>query len=98
MFGTVDRDGGSARPFLAWIGLLLMVAAFVWLQLLSPKSGLQVDIPAPATDSPFALVVLDPGHGGQDSGTMKSGILEKDLALDVALRGKRFLEPQGGTV
>ncbi|MEY2489032.1 MAG: N-acetylmuramoyl-L-alanine amidase [Verrucomicrobiota bacterium] len=95
MFGIVDRDGGSARPFLAWIGLLLMVASFVWLQLLSPKSGPQVDIPAPATDSPFALVVLDPGHGGQDSGTMKFGILEKELALDVAHRVERLLQLQG---
>jgi N-acetylmuramoyl-L-alanine amidase len=95
MFGRVDGYGGGARPLLAWIGLLLMAVSFVWLQILPSQPRPQVNIPPPATDSPFALVVLDPGHGGQDSGTMKAGILEKDLALDVALRAKRFLELQG---
>jgi len=95
MLGRAEGHGGSARPFLAWIGLLLMAVSFVWLQLLPSRPRPQVDIPAPAIESPFALVVLDPGHGGQDSGTMKAGILEKDLALDVALRAKRFLELRG---
>jgi N-acetylmuramoyl-L-alanine amidase len=95
MFGRVDGYSGSTRPLLAWIGLLLMAASFVWLQLLPSRPKLPVDIPAPATSGPFALVVLDPGHGGQDSGTMKAGILEKELALDVALRAKRFLQLQG---
>jgi len=95
MFGRVDREGGSARSLLAWIGLLLMAVSFIWLQLLSPKSTLPVDIPLPATEGPFALVILDPGHGGQDSGTKKAGILEKELALDVAHRTERFLQLQG---
>jgi N-acetylmuramoyl-L-alanine amidase len=92
---TVDRDRGSARSLLAWIGLLLMVVSFSWLQRLSPRSKPQVNIPAPATEGRFGLVVVDPGHGGQDSGTMKAGILEKDLALDVAHRVERFLQLQG---
>jgi N-acetylmuramoyl-L-alanine amidase len=95
MFGTVDRDRGSARSLLAWLGLLMMIVSFSWLQLLSPRSKPQVDIPAAATKGPFALVVLDPGHGGQDSGTIKPGILEKELALDVAHRAERFLQLQG---
>jgi N-acetylmuramoyl-L-alanine amidase len=95
MFGIVDRDRGSARRLLAWMGLLLMVLSFGWLQILSPRSKPQVNIPAPETEGPFALVVLDPGHGGQDSGTMKAGILEKELALDVAHRVERFLHLQG---
>ena len=95
MFGRVDRDRRRARPLLAWIGLLLMVVSFAWLQLLSPILEPQVDIRAPATNSLFALVVLDPGHGGQDSGTMKAGMLEKELALDVAHRVERLLQLQG---
>jgi N-acetylmuramoyl-L-alanine amidase len=94
MFGRVDGSGGSARSLLAWIGLLLMAASFVWLQLLPSRPRPRVDIPTPATDGPFALVVLDPGHGGRDSGTMKAGIVEKELSLDVALRVKRFLQLQ----
>jgi N-acetylmuramoyl-L-alanine amidase len=49
----------------------------------------------PKTEGPFALVVLDPGHGGKDSGTMKAGFAEKDLALDVANRVERLLQLQG---
>jgi N-acetylmuramoyl-L-alanine amidase len=94
MFGRVDHDRRRA-PLLAWIGLLLMVGSFAWLQLLSPIPGPPVDIPAPATEGPFALVVLDPGHGGQDSGTMKAGMVEKELALDVAHRVERLLQLQG---
>jgi N-acetylmuramoyl-L-alanine amidase len=94
MFGRVDRDRSRARPFLAWIGLLLIAVSFAWLQLLSPISRPQIDIRAPATGGSFALVVLDPGHGGQDSGTVKAGLLEKELALDVAHRVERLLQLQ----
>ncbi|MDI6707049.1 MAG: N-acetylmuramoyl-L-alanine amidase family protein [Bacillota bacterium] len=42
------------------------------------------------------LVVIDPGHGGQDPGaTTKDGVQEKDLNLDVALRLKGILEGMG---
>lgn len=41
------------------------------------------------------MVVLDPGHGGQDSGTAKNGMVEKDLALDVARRVERLLRDRG---
>jgi N-acetylmuramoyl-L-alanine amidase len=95
MFGRVDRGRRRTRSLLAWIGLLLMVVSFTWLQLLSPGARPPVDVRAPATEGLFALVVLDPGHGGQDSGTMKGGMLEKDLALDVAHRVERFLQIQG---
>jgi N-acetylmuramoyl-L-alanine amidase len=95
MFGSADRGPGRAQSILAWIGLLLMAVSFVWLQLLSPRPTPQVDIPRPATEGAFALVVLDPGHGGQDSGTMKAGMVEKELALDVAQRAERLLQRQG---
>jgi N-acetylmuramoyl-L-alanine amidase len=38
-------------------------------------------------------VTIDPGHGGHDPGTMnKSGLREKDIVLDVALRLRTLLE------
>lgn len=40
-------------------------------------------------------VVLDPGHGGHDSGARGLFGKEKDAALDVALRAKKLLEAQG---
>ena len=45
--------------------------------------------------SAVRIVVLDPGHGGQDSGAMCGGVLEKDLTLDVARRIDRLLEADG---
>ena len=42
------------------------------------------------------LVMIDPGHGGYDPGTQSSaGVLEKDLALQIATRLKAALEARG---
>lgn len=42
------------------------------------------------------LVMIDPGHGGYDPGTQSSsGVLEKDLALQIATRLKSSLEARG---
>ncbi len=51
-------------------------------------AGLQPPLPRPAT-SPEVLaqrafkpvIVIDPGHGGHDSGAMKNGAVEKDITL-----------------
>lgn len=46
-----------------------------------------------------AHVVLDPGHGGSEPGAVgPSGLTEKELNLDVALRVKALLEAEGATV
>ena len=44
-------------------------------------------------------IVIDPGHGGSDSGAIgSSGVREKDVSLAVALKVKAFLEEQGDPV
>lgn len=43
----------------------------------------------------FSRVVVDPGHGGHDSGARFGHLYEKHLALDVSFRLRRFLEGQG---
>jgi N-acetylmuramoyl-L-alanine amidase len=40
-------------------------------------------------------VILDPGHGGHDSGARGRLGVEKEAALDVAVRAKRLLEARG---
>jgi N-acetylmuramoyl-L-alanine amidase len=97
MLGRVDGNRRRSRyRFLPWLGLLLMILSFVWSQL-SPRRVAEPtrDVPAPTPEGPFSLVVLDPGHGGQDSGTIKNNLSEKDLTLDVALRVNRLLQLQG---
>jgi len=42
-------------------------------------------------------VVLDPGHGGHDTGAIgPSGLMEKDVVLDLALRVRRLLQQRLG--
>lgn len=96
MFGRVPSEGRRWHSALAWLGFLLMAASFVWLQLLPPRTPApQVETTGPATEGSLALVVIDPGHGGLDSGTMKTGMVEKDLTLDVAQRLERLLQGRG---
>ena len=86
--------GRATKNLAAWLGLFLMVASFVWWQLISKPAATPTGA-GPAAPAPFALVVLDPGHGGQDSGAMCAGVLEKDLTLDIAQRVDRLLQAQG---
>jgi N-acetylmuramoyl-L-alanine amidase len=67
-------------------------------------------VPLPKSDGTRSLIrmlglkigriVIDPGHGGHDTGTIgPSGVMEKDLVLDVALRLKDLIEERlGGEV
>ena len=42
-------------------------------------------------------IVIDPGHGGHDTGTIgPTGLREKDVVLDVGLRLKKLLEHKAG--
>ncbi|TLD71454.1 N-acetylmuramoyl-L-alanine amidase [Phragmitibacter flavus] len=48
-----------------------------------------------ASASAFSVVVIDPGHGGSDPGTRWHGLVEKNLALDVAKRVDEILRGEG---
>ncbi len=62
-------------------------------------------VPAANTDGTFSLarqlglgisrIVIDPGHGGHDPGTLTSGTTEARLVLDVALRLEKLLLKDG---
>ena len=89
----------ALRNTLALAGLLLMIEAFAWMQFHQAERSARPRESKTAqpttTPSPFAVVVLDPGHGGQDSGAMCGGVSEKDLTLDVARRVDRLLDSEG---
>jgi N-acetylmuramoyl-L-alanine amidase len=58
------------------------------------------DISGPL-DTTRPLVVIDPGHGGRDPGTVKrlpdgQEVYEKDLVLSISLALKEMLEERGG--
>ncbi len=44
------------------------------------------------------VVILDPGHGGRDTGAVANGIREKDVVLDIALRAAGKLRARGARV
>lgn len=50
-------------------------------------------VPMPFTKPIRLIVVIDPGHGGQDPGTISpNGIHEKDITLAVALEMKKIID------
>jgi N-acetylmuramoyl-L-alanine amidase len=86
------------RNVLAIAGLLLIIASLVWIsfhQAKRPAVFRESKAPQQQTSKPFAVVVLDPGHGGEDSGAMCGGVMEKDLTLDIARRVDRLLDSEG---
>ena len=86
----------ALRNTLALTGLLLMIGSFAWMQLhQAERPERPRESKAARPPSPFAVVVLDPGHGGQDSGAMCGGVMEKDLTLDVSRRIDRLLDSEG---
>ena len=101
---------GPRRPLSWWLRQavpLLGLALFVGcLYGLLDKIPLPGQLPGrPEDGSPSRItgnfghgvvaVVIDPGHGGIDSGAMALGLQEKALTLDVALRVAQALEGQG---
>jgi N-acetylmuramoyl-L-alanine amidase len=82
------------RATLSWVGLLVMAICLVWLESL-PRIERRAPPVQARTADVLPLVVLDPGHGGQDSGAICAGVMEKDLTLDVANRVERQLRSAG---
>jgi N-acetylmuramoyl-L-alanine amidase len=83
----------------------------VVVDVMTPAVEDEPDVPAPAvpavnTDGSFSLarqlglgisrIVIDPGHGGHDPGTLTAGSNEARLVLDVALRLEKLLKKEPG--
>lgn len=58
-----------------------------------PSPAVRPDEMAARTFKP--IIVIDPGHGGHDSGAMKNGIVEKEVVLAFSLKLKEKLEQSG---
>jgi len=89
------RLSSRASEVVAWLGLLLVAVSFLTLLLAPEPLVPRLIVPHQKRTEPFALVILDPGHGGQDSGAIAGGVMEKDLTLDIAQRINRLLNAQG---
>ena len=74
------------------VAALVMLLTGAWLILPDPHATAWM---LPVPDRSLPTVVIDPGHGGKDSGAMNNGLREKDLTLDTALRLERHLRDEG---
>src|SRR5437879_11765378 len=96
MVGRRSRFRRGTRTAIAWLGLLLMTVSFAgWQWTSKPGPPIATTTRAPVKPEPFPVVVLDPGHGGQDSGAMFAGVPEEDLTLDIAQRVDRSPQADG---
>ena len=43
------------------------------------------------------MIILDPGHGGNDTGALRGSVLEKDITLQIALKVRDCLREKGLT-
>lgn len=93
------RNDGVVRALISPTGVVVPVvggAAGAWR--VSTPCGRTATLAA-GTPIHGATVVLDPGHGGVETGASGSnGLVEKDLNLSVALLTKAALEREGATV
>ena len=63
----------------------------------SDYGTLMIDV-SKNTDKNIYDIVIDPGHGGMDSGATRNGIYEADLTMKIALNLKKKFEKNGFTV
>ncbi len=68
----------------------------------TPQVGAEITKPAPPQKQPPPLgkirrIVIDPGHGGHDSGAIgPDGIMEKDVVLAIGLKLRKMLQEELG--
>lgn len=74
-----------------WLCVGLLVVMGTYMVVIAPD-----DVPVPVlADHQLPVVVIDAGHGGKDEGAKSKGVLEKQLALDLALRLDSTLKTRG---
>lgn len=87
---------GSVQHIAAGVALPVEATDAGWAKVLTPceQHGW---VPVTGTTSvPTAAVVLDPGHGGHETGAVGTGgLAEKDVNLDVATRAAHLLQSEG---
>lgn len=104
--GTLTVEIGSREA--TWRGLEIMLGfapQFIDGQVFVHGLDLQKNLEplllgAPFTPGARRVIVLDPGHGGSNTGThsVRDGRFEKEFTLDWAFRVKSLLEKEGWTV
>jgi N-acetylmuramoyl-L-alanine amidase len=93
------RPHGKRKPRLGATTAMMLAAAGGFMLFTSGCTTVP-HVPVKDTSRTFTTVVIDPGHGGKDSGTWSKArrgpqVLEKNAALDVGLRLNTKLQEAG---
>jgi len=72
------------RSFVPCVGLIVLVGCLTLVIAPEPLEDLRRRTVASNHELP--VIVIDPGHGGNDEGAKRGGVLEKNETLDVARR------------
>jgi N-acetylmuramoyl-L-alanine amidase len=92
-------DGASHRLVLDIVAASEVTAAAAPEARAAGAAGLQPPVPRPAqrraSGSFKPVIVVDPGHGGEDSGARKYGTIEKDIVLSFSLKLRDKLSATG---
>lgn len=81
------------------LGIILIACAFAVLVALGPLFFKTEDSMGWSLPLSGKIIILDPGHGGIDGGASSaSGLLEKDISLELALTLRDYLQEAGAFV
>lgn len=84
------------KILLPWLGLGLIIGCLLFLAMNQPVGSF---LPPPdqreVIPGSFDTVVIDPGHGGQDSGASAHNLTEKAITLDLGVRLAQELQKFG---
>jgi N-acetylmuramoyl-L-alanine amidase len=84
---------GTSGPFQERWKWLIAVTVVGLTLLAAPLTLMGQPLPAPQPDEKILVVVLDPGRGGSDmGGSGATGLLEKDVTLQLATEAGRLIE------
>lgn len=96
------------KPFVNYTHSVITDATRIQIALIGEAPIIDSVESSPADSSPqpeglldvsIERIVIDPGHGGEDSGAVgKNGLIEKEVTLDIAERLKMLLDEEKGFV
>ncbi|HUP25699.1 MAG TPA: N-acetylmuramoyl-L-alanine amidase [Thermoanaerobaculia bacterium] len=96
---SVPEPATSAALELGALPVPFLTASGIAAPAMSAAEERRFSAPAPLDPAALPLgvrrIVLDPGHGGINPGTMAGKLLEKEITLDLALRLRPLLEAEG---
>jgi N-acetylmuramoyl-L-alanine amidase len=90
-------DGKSDRLVVSIVAASEMTAAndTPTAPVVHPPAPKRAIPPRKRTSGPKPVIVIDPGHGGHDSGARKYGTVEKDVVLSFSMKLREKLEATG---